>query len=462
MKYQEEKTSQNESKIFIDPPTQAAMEPVHSNHSTPPTYESRQDIFKTPEELTDSLWQCIQAKNARTALIQIENATLYQQYVVANDNWLMNNMMARLPTKERNCIADILYHLIDDTGMLIRLVDIRFGIRIGSAQITNPDVLTNVQKIKRYQLRHNQEIEAPWTKSGVIRLYGGFLKLPQKDLREIKAILAIQPENASLESISGEAHTNKGIVGLRFNDELLNNKEDGEFTEPDAEQKYGKADTSIGTNIFDFTTAHEFGHIIDRKHGYSARKDFRKISGWQEHSHNDLQTLTESIRDSLKNPYPDSFSAQERKLCMRCAEDLIRQHPAPGNEGKAIQYAITRSLNATFEFGNTYSGRPLSTIRPKIAGSGLIMHIRQAFAESMPWLNGELFPDMKRQIHESYRGENWFSYRNSAWTSGKISKYQFRNPEEEFAELYASYHTSEKKGEKTPKQLRKWFEMNVK
>ena len=255
------------------------MKPQPSNHSVPPAHESTQDIFKTAEELTDSLWRCVQAQNARTALVQIENATLYQRIVVANDDWLMENMMARLPAKERNCIADILYPQIDDTNRLIRLVDIRFGIRLGSAQITDPEVLTNVQRIKKYHSRHKQEVEKTWTKSGVIRLYAGFLKLPQRDLREIKAILAMQPEHDPPESISGTAYPHKGIAAIRYNDDLLKSEDEGEFTEPDAKQKYGKADTSAGSNIFDFTTAHEIGHIIDHKHGYSSRRDFRKISG---------------------------------------------------------------------------------------------------------------------------------------------------------------------------------------
>ena len=45
--------------------------------------------------------------------------------------------------------------------------------------------------------------------------------------------------------------------------------------------------------------------------------------------------------------------------------------------------------------------------------------------------------------------------------SNKISNYQFSNPAEEFAELYASYMATDEATRKTPEGHKKWFEENV-
>lgn len=93
--------------------------------------------------------------------------------------------------------------------------------------------------------------------------------------------------------------------------------------------------------------------------------------------------------------------------------------------------------------------------------SNLLTHICRGFAEHSPWYYGELFPELPtRQIHESYSwSPYWYSFSNNAWADGKISKYQYRDPGEEFAEMYASYFVSGN-GAQMPKKHKAWFEAN--
>ncbi len=67
---------------------------------------------------------------------------------------------------------------------------------------------------------------------------------------------------------------------------------------------------------------------------------------------------------------------------------------------------------------------------------------------------------LNRPFYQGYRREPWYSFDKGCWDN-KISSYQYRDPGEEFAETYASYHAApacgKKKGEMTPKPLLQWF-----
>lgn len=67
---------------------------------------------------------------------------------------------------------------------------------------------------------------------------------------------------------------------------------------------------------------------------------------------------------------------------------------------------------------------------------------------------------MKRPFHQGYKHRSWYTFDHSRW-SDKISQYQYRDPIEEFAETYASFHAApslgKKKGEMTPQPLLNWF-----
>ncbi len=62
-----------------------------------------------------------------------------------------------------------------------------------------------------------------------------------------------------------------------------------------------------------------------------------------------------------------------------------------------------------------------------------------------------------RQFHEAYNNRGWCEYKNSA-RAGKLSKYQFRDPGEDFAEVYATYHCTTPKGSKLSAAAKAWFE----
>ena len=91
----------------------------------------------------------------------------------------------------------------------------------------------------------------------------------------------------------------------------------------------------------------------------------------------------------------------------------------------------------------------------------MLQHIVRVTSGTDPWFYHEPFNGFaNRQIHSDYHVGTWYSYDMKA-RSNKISNYQFSDPAEEFAELYASYMAADETTRKTPEAHKKWFEENV-
>ncbi|MCL2326866.1 MAG: hypothetical protein FWC40_10290 [Proteobacteria bacterium] len=85
----------------------------------------------------------------------------------------------------------------------------------------------------------------------------------------------------------------------------------------------------------------------------------------------------------------------------------------------------------------------------------VVKHILRSCWKMSPWMKGRR-TDMKYPIHQGYENEAWYSFDDALYDK-KISKYQLRNPEEDFAEGYAAYHVSEPKGVGLDQRFINWF-----
>jgi len=79
----------------------------------------------------------------------------------------------------------------------------------------------------------------------------------------------------------------------------------------------------------------------------------------------------------------------------------------------------------------------------------------RSWATKDPWMKGKR-TDMETQIHQGYDKGTWHSFGDVIYDN-KISKYQLRDPDEEFAELYATWHVAKPKGEGLKDAHKKWF-----
>jgi hypothetical protein len=94
--------------------------------------------------------------------------------------------------------------------------------------------------------------------------------------------------------------------------------------------------------------------------------------------------------------------------------------------------------------------------------------IEPACSDKSPWMrHGRQTQFGDRYFHEGYPGF-WYSYLSDRYDA-KLSKYQFRDPRDWFAETYALYYgtadpanpRSEDAGTKVPEPIKTWFRDNV-
>ena len=313
------------------------------------------------------------------------------------------------------------------------------------------------------------------------------------------------------DTIDVDVEGGKGVAGVtdsRLRSDA-NKDKDGNYIIP--------RDSSEGLMSMDTTIVHELGHVVDfsSPNGeynpnaiFSSRPDFRSLSGWQDHG-KDPATVVKAVIESLEDPYEKLPSTKvqnppvegklnlsdneielakligERMIQGNAFEDAFRKdvivntvaekcHVDAGSldlmtdtDAAKVEEGLKKDSNGKSDYTKSKikNDRDISTsgmrgakeLTRSMMNVGFLSHIQRALANSYPFFD-EKFSGMKRQIHEGYKGQEWFSYENAAWDNGKISKYQFREPCEEFAELYASYHVAADKGSHTPPKLRAWFE----
>ncbi|MBO4349729.1 MAG: hypothetical protein J6A01_02130 [Proteobacteria bacterium] len=365
-----------------------------------------------------------------------------------------------LDKANKDAALDLLYSYVTDVNLLISMVDSRFGVPIGSAAVSDPNDISTVNMVKQW-FQSDGTPEQAWTLNGVMHVYSTYLRLPQQDLDVIKAVFTLKTNQSS---VSGAAYMDLGIYYVNYNNNNPNAKENGGHTEK-------KSDTRNGLVMLDMTIAHEFGHCVDRSRGdLSETPDFMAISGWEKHPKSSPENLFDAIVASFNNPYPSNFSDKEKTVARKAGAEMITQRAVNNAKRDAIlekvvedeyeepENASSRSLLDRI-FNPKSGGRTSASLVKALKKSNAINHVVRGFADNSPWYSGELFSGMNRQIHEAYSWQDcWFSFKNEAWKRGKISRYQFRAPMEEFAELYGSYHVAEPKGSHTPEPLKSWFE----
>ena len=380
---------------------------------------------------------------------------------IAGDAGLMAKVMSSFKGDELKEALDFLYDSVTDTDTMMEMIWVRFGVPvIDNRASTWKKLDSKTQQI----LNKNSKKLTPekWTAKGLIEVYSAYIHLPQGNLDLITCLM----RNKSTEASGCAYGTTSGTTGIY---EI--NYRSG--TEKD-EEKFGfgvrhndwVTDRRVGTKLLSMTAAHELGHVVDGAAGWKYSKkgsSMWNVSKWEE-TNNDATTVVDKMIASIKgDPYGKNMTDDERKLARKVGIRFLK-HDQTTDWAKAKKYIesdLTAELKAS---GKKLNSTQQADLLKRMSGTGsssLLHHLWYGQAANQSWYrHDEVMKGMSKPFHQGYDGDPWYTYDNSRWHD-KISAYQYRNPKEEFAETYASYHAAptigKKKGENTPADLLAWF-----
>lgn len=424
---------------------------------------------QTPKRsLDEQLNEAIAARNAASALKIIDGASVAERQQLASNAARMQSLAALPASAALNDCFDALYEYVTDANALQTFVEKRYGVTLGTKTIRG--------KIFK-MLCCWDDTEQEWTANGARHLYYSLGLLPKSHVDKVTSITTMNTSDGG----GGVALGWTGAYNVNYTDSNTTAIAGKGYCESKKDYKYDLVS-------LDCTMVHELGHIVDTGTKYSGRADFRAISDWKSEGKS-AATIAAKIEEYAMNPYPEGLTSEEKEIAREGAKLLVKNRVVGDGNGnpkaEEVQKQVSNAyanlgkrsgkegsfLDKALDFvkgnhdGNNY--RSADALGKVLLGSTVYKHIARSFtytfntpqnklATYMPWYKGSR-ADMKRQMHEGYEGRGWYSFSNEAWAQ-KISMYQFRDPGEEFAELYATYHVAKPKGSKTSAAHKAWFE----
>ncbi|MCL2325036.1 MAG: hypothetical protein FWC40_00825 [Proteobacteria bacterium] len=330
-------------------------------------------------------------------------------------------------------LFDRQYTEINDVELLASWILERFEVDLTG--------MTKEGQIFLHYLRdHDGGNAKDWTIEGVRHVYKCLMLLPPSHVKKVNAIAAQNTDRFG---------DDKGVLGsatMMYAGVKLNYNSKNPEANVESNNARDEKDAKIGLSLLDTTIVHEIGHLVDGYKTYSGADDFRETSGWKEEK--DPLELVKSIEASVKQEFSNlsvsnrKFNVKEQEIARKCAGLLTSSKDASTNTMKTnleAEFTQRKLPHYWSLFGPSSTCCYVNEMIPVIEKSKVYQHILRSKASNAPWQAGRR-DDMERQIHESYDGA-WYSFKKEAYEK-KISNYQFCNPAEEFAELYAAYHVT--------------------
>jgi len=362
-------------------------------------------------------------------------------------------MPAHAWNKRHFAISDAIYKQVTVADYLAPMLKARFGVAT-SLDSVDADQRENAETFQNSEPKK----EVPWTVAGLRHLYDAFIRLPQAHLNTVVAIVTFDTASVMYgdANVVGKSWADpnllhgQGFIRILYSDSHLVS---GKNAKSDRQE-----DLSYGFDKLSFAVLHEIAHSVDSGKKYSGEEDYRKITDWKAHPVSDPDQLVQAIFDCLAVPTPpmtDAEIAATKNVGKAMIKD--REITRKNLDGAVSDVEFSDQDPETQEVSR-------EILRQKIRTSGLILHILRAFANQDPWNKEDRFDNMKdRHIHEGYTGDNfWYSYPIAARKSEpRINSYQFRDPSEEFAEVYAMFYITKTEnsegGKKLPDKFKTWF-----
>ncbi len=280
-----------------------------------------------------------------------------------------------------------------------------------------------------------------WTKNGLRRSWDLLKTLPTSHVEANAELSSLtRYDSASIEGWASS--TGEAAIGYGDATDIDKTKETGAFTDA--------GDPLRNTNLFDVTVLHEIGHRVDplvnATGGYCTTADG---GSWKKLDAGKVAGLMVTASGSEISKWSD---AKQKK-------DIMSALTAYVNAGAAANLDVR--FNA-MSFMSSLSAAEKKKIIDKLRKDPMVVALEQGVSGAWAKPNGGT--DLNGTIYQqSYRGD-WTSYATAA-RARKMSTYQFRAPEEWFAEAYSAYYApGTKKGEllgKKDAKTKQWFDKTV-
>jgi len=342
--------------------------------------------------------------------------------------------LTRLESSKRNACLDKLYVHITSVKVLKECIKARFDVDLVGPSDVGKSTLKNKEAVRRFALGRKF---VEWKPNGAQAVYRCLLLVPPAHRAKINGIMT---QNTAADKSRGEAGLESGCISIHY-DELNPDKlvSSSRYCDP--------GDTMYDLRLLDTTILHEMAHVLDKDDIYSGRPDFRRISGWKDEGTKPANLVDAIERCLGDNAYDKPLTKEEIALAKKAAALVIKDRVVDANYiGPRVAEVYEKKTGV----------RSLPELTTVLKASKLFTHILRSWSDKFPWNHGKQ-SGLSRQIHESYRGQSWFSFDNAAFDN-KISKYQLRDPGDEFAELYATYFAAEPKGKGLKQEHKDWFE----
>ncbi len=298
------------------------------------------------------------------------------------------------------------------------------------------------KQVKLFEIRFNVEAKSgtTWQPKGLKRTWEMLNMLPASDVEGNPNLKKIyRGGKGATKGLATQWASGKAHVGYWYEEANLKQKDVGVYSDP--------ADIMYNMNIFDGVVIHEIGHTVDGYEGKFSKKYCPTVpgGGWRWHT---AQTAVDAM--IAASPWPSSkawtnaIKGKARQACINTATSHTK---------------VETEANALDKKGNLWN---------MIKNQQVAQAIEPAFSTEAPWMNhGAQKKFGNRYYHESDPGE-WFSYLSARYDA-KLSKYQFKNPGDWFAETYTCYYItvdpsnpqSKDAGKNVPEPIKTWFRQNV-
>jgi hypothetical protein len=249
-------------------------------------------------------------------------------------------------------------------------------------------------------------------------------RLPPEDVAGNRWLEALN-RRSDTTAPTPEGITGSHRVAIGYTAGTLGALETGAFTDP--------ADKMRGTNMFDSNLIHEMGHASDFQYHWT-RDDGpfdteADLGQWQNHGTDTDELIDQWVRDlrlimtfPLLNEFAAVTTALKRALSTSITVMAAFQAEAAAGGGPAWGSA-----------GDTW--QPLYT---RLAGSTIEQAVNMSQASNSPWMTPP--PTISGRIYHDTGYNYWASYLSATRAGGKLSRYQFRDKRDFFAETYATYY----------------------